>query len=112
MKFEKACYSYSKMMKMREMAKSINWSVKRKAEHFAKACEVMKVYEFGRDNINWFIFDPDFGYMKDYFSSSFDHKNHTKKELDSMLRSCKNHIAWEWTEIFNMMQTGEVDTKD
>lgn len=112
MKIEKACYSYSKMMKMREMAKSIDWSVKRKDEHFAKACEVMKVYEFGRDNINYFIFSPDLYHMKDYFSFSFHYKDHTKKELDSMLRNCKKYIVWEWNAIFNMMQTGEVDTKD
>lgn len=40
MEIARACYSISKLKAAADMVKTINWSVKRKNEHFAKYIEI------------------------------------------------------------------------
>ena len=109
---EKATYSNSAINEAIRRVKAINWTVSRKNHHFAKATELKAVFEYCNNNINRWLFDPDFWPMRDYFRAAYDYKQYTKKELDSLENSVKRFLQSELTSIHNMMITGEVNTTD
>lgn len=105
----RACYDYNKIIETITLIKNTNWSVKHKAEHFAKYCEIKNIYEFASDNINKILFDPKIE-LKEYGRAAFEHKMHTKKELDRLLKNSYYFICNEIRDIIRMMKTGEVDS--
>lgn len=48
MKLERACYSVAALNKAAEMVKAINWTVKRKNEHFQNSWRLKKYITFVR----------------------------------------------------------------
>lgn len=108
MKTNRACYSMAKLNEAADMVKAINWSVKRKNEHFAKYTEIAKVFEFAAENINRFLFDPDME-LKEYRNAAFHYREYSKKELDQMLRQKYLYVCGELNSIKTMIATGEVD---
>lgn len=111
MNIEKMTYSWRKVRNCIDMCKGITWSVDRKIEHFAKACEVKKIFEYAEENLNRFLFDTAL-YAEPYLKAAYNHKIYSKQELDSMLKQCKNYLAWELSELYNDMMIGDVNTED
>jgi hypothetical protein len=111
MKFERACYSVSKLNKCANMIRATNWTVSRKNEHFAKCWEINEIFQYAADNINRWLFDPEIE-LKEYRRAAFDYKEYTKKELDSMLRLEYRFICSELNDIKAAIVTGEVDSCD
>lgn len=85
MEIAKACYSVSKLRAAADMVKAINWSVKRKNEHFAKYAEIAKVYQYAIDNLNRWLFDPEIE-LKEYRQAAYNHKAYKAEELNRLLR--------------------------
>lgn len=112
MQIEKATYSYTTVNEGIKQTKAYNQTVKHKNEHFSKAMELKKVYEYCSDNINRFLFDPDFWYMKDYFRAAYNFKQYTKKDLDKMQLAALRYLQNELTGIKQAMLTGEVNVTE
>lgn len=108
MKFEKACYSMAALNKAAGMVKAINWSVKRKNEHFAKWEEIEKVYNFCSENLNRFLFDPDIE-LKEYRQAAYNYKAYKAEELNRLLRQKYRYITNELNSILTSIKIGEVD---
>ena len=108
MKFEKACYSMAALNKAAGMVKAINWSVKRKNEHFAKWSEIEKVYNFCSENLNRFLFDPDIE-LKEYRQAAYNYKAYKAEELNSLLRQKYRYITNELNSILTSIRSGEVN---
>lgn len=111
MQMQKACYSISKLNKAAEMVKAINWTVKRKNEHFAKWQEIKAVFQYASDNINYLLFDPDF-VLKRYMNMAYNFKGYHKKDIDQELRYIYRYICNELNGIKTMIAAGEVDSTD
>lgn len=108
MEIAKACYSVSKLKTAADMVKAINWSVKRKNEHFAKYIEIAKVYQYTSDNLNRWLFDPEIE-LKEYRQAAYNYKAHTAEELNKMLRRSYRYICNELNDILTAINSGEVD---
>lgn len=108
MEIARACYSVSKLSTAADMVKAINWSVKRKNEHFAKYIEIEKVYQFASDNLNKYLFDPEFE-LKEYRQAAYNYKEHKAEELNKMLRRSYRYICNELNDILTTINSGEVD---
>lgn len=108
MEFNRAVYSLSKLTEAADMVKAINWNVQRKNEHFAKYMEIEKVFRFAADNINRWLFDPDFE-LKEYRQAAYNYKAYKADELNVMLRRRKHYICNELNAILSMIRSGEVD---
>lgn len=112
MEFEKAIYSYSAMDIAISMCKSLNVTVSRKNQHFAKAMELKELYSFCENNINSMLFEFDCTPIKEYFNASYNFKNYKKSELDNLLKQAKNYLKRELHSIYNDMVRGELLTTD
>ena len=108
MEIAKACYSVSKLRTAADMVKAINWSVKRKNEHFAKYMEISKVYQYASDNLNRWLFDPDIE-LQEYKQAAYNHKAYKAEELNKMLRRQYRYICNELNAILTAINSGEVD---
>jgi len=108
MEITKACYSVSKLRAAADMVKAINWSVKRKNEHFAKYIEIAKVYQYASDNLNRWLFDPEIE-LKEYRQAAYNHKAYKAEELNKMLRRQYRYICNELNAILTAINSGEVD---
>lgn len=108
MEIAKACYSVSKLRAAADMVKAINWSVKRKNEHFAKYAEIAKVYQYASDNLNRWLFDPEIE-LKEYRQAAYNHKAYKAEELNKMLRRQYRYICNELNAILTAINSGEVD---
>lgn len=108
MKLERACYSVAALNKAAEMVKAINWTVKRKNEHFSKFMEIEKVYNFCSENLNRFLFDPDIE-LKEYRQAAYNYKAHKAEELNRLLRQNYIYITNELNSILTSIRSGEVD---
>lgn len=108
MEIAKACYSVSKLRTAADMVKAINWSVKRKNEHFAKYMEIAKVYQYASDNLNRWLFDPEIE-LKEYRQAAYNHKAYKAEELNKMLRRQYRYICNELNAILTAINSGEVD---
>lgn len=108
MEYVKACYSMAKLNEAADMVKSIDKTVKRKNEHFAKCIELEKVFQFAADNINRWLFDPDIE-LKEYKAASYNYKAFTKQKLDQMFNQEYRYICNELNGILTMIHSGEVD---
>lgn len=108
MEIAKACYSVSKLRAAADMVKAINWSVKRKNEHFAKYIEIAKVYQYASDNLNRWLFDPEIE-LKEYRQAAYNHKAYKAEELNKMLRRQYKYICNELNAILTAINSGEVD---
>lgn len=108
MEIAKACYSVSKLRAAVDMVKAINWSVKRKNEHFAKYMEIAKVYQYASDNLNRWLFDPEIE-LKEYRQAAYNHKAYKAEELNKMLRRQYRYICNELNAILTAINSGEVD---
>ena len=108
MEIARACYSVSKLKSAADMVKSINWSVSRKNEHFAKYMEIAEVYQYASDNLNRWLFDPEVD-LKDYRDAAFNYKVYKSEELNTMLRLKHLYICNELNDILKSINNGEVD---
>ena len=108
MEIAKTCYSVSKLRAAADMVKAINWSVKRKNEHFAKYMEIAKVYQYTSDNLNRWLFDPEIE-LKEYRQAAYNHKAYKAEELNKMLRRQYRYICNELNAILTAINSGEVD---
>ena len=108
MEITKACYSVSKLRSAADMVKAIDWSVKRKNEHFSKYMEISKVYQYAADNLNRWLFDPDVE-LKKYRQAAYCYKEYKAEELNQMLRSQYRYICNELNGILTLINSGEVD---
>lgn len=108
MEIAKACYSVSKLRTAADMVKAINWSVKRKNEHFAKYMEIAKVYQYASDNLNRWLFDPEIE-LKEYRQAAYNHKAYKAEELNKILRRQYRYICNELNAILTAINSGEVD---
>lgn len=108
MEIAKACYSVSKLRAVADMVKAINWSVKRKNEHFAKYMEIAKVYQYASDNLNRWLFDPEIE-LKGYRQAAYNYKAHKAEELNRLLRQNYRYITNELNSILTSIRSGEVD---
>lgn len=104
----RAVYSLSKLTEAADMVKAINWNVQRKNEHFAKYMEIEKVFRFAADNINRWLFDPDFE-LKEYRQAAYNYKAYKAEELNKMLRRQHRYICNELNAILTAINSGEVD---
>ncbi len=109
MEFTRACYSMSKLRAAADMIKSVNLTVKRKNEHFAKYTELTKVFQYAADNLNRWLFDPEIE-LKEYRNASFNYKAYKKEELDKMLRREYRHFCNQINGIAAAIRNGEVDS--
>lgn len=108
MEIAKACYSVSKLRTAADMVKAINWSVKRKNQHFAKYMEIAKVYQYASDNLNRWLFDPEIE-LKEYRQAAYNYKAYKAEELNKMLRRQYRYICNELNAILTAINSGEVD---
>lgn len=108
MKLERACYSVAALNKAAEMVNAINWTVKRKNEHFSKFMEIEKVYNFCSENLNRFLFDPDIE-LKEYRQAAYNYKAYKAEELNSLLRQKYRYITNELNSILTSIRSGEVN---
>lgn len=108
MEIAKACYSVSKLRAAADMVKAINWSVKRKNEHFAKYTEIAKVYQYASDNLNRWLFDPEIE-LKEYRQAAYNHKAYKAEELNKILHRQYRYICNELNAILTAINSGEVD---
>lgn len=108
MEIARACYSVSKLKAAADMVKAINWSVKRKNEHFAKYTEIAKVFEFASVNLNRWLFDPEIE-LKEYRDAAFNYKAYRSEELNKMLLRKHLYICNELNDILKSINSGEVD---
>jgi hypothetical protein len=53
-------------------------------------------------------FSYDYSVVQDYFKAAYNAKNHTKKELDTMLKCCYRYLANEINGIVASGKAGEV----
>ena len=111
MEFARGCYSIVALNKAAEMVKGINWSVKRKNEHFAKFIEIEKVYQYCSDNLNRFLFDPKFE-LETYRKAAYNYKAYKADDLNKMLRAAYLYITRELNSILRSIRIGEVDYYD
>lgn len=111
MKYERATYSRSAVNTAARMVKSINWTCKRKNEYFALYMELEKIYTYCCDHVNKWLFDPD-GDLKALRLASYDYKNYNKSEIDSMLQAARRHVSNELNEIWQLINSGEVNVID
>ena len=108
MEIAKACYSVSKLKAAADMVKAINWSVKRKNEHFAKCAEIEKVYQYASDHLNRFLFDPEIE-LSEYRKAAYNYKAYTAEELNGILSRKYRYICNELNGILTDINSGEVN---
>ena len=108
MKFQKACYSISKLNEAADMVKEITWSVKKKNEHFAKYMEIEKVFAFASEHVNRFLFDPDIE-LCEYRKAAYYCGEYTAEQLNAMLHRAHRYICNELNDILSSIRSGEVD---
>ena len=108
MEFAKACYSISKLKITVDMVKTINWSVKRKNEHFAKYIEIAKIYQYASDNLNRWLFDPEIE-LKEYRNAAYNYKAYKAEELNKILCRQYRYICNELNAILTAINNGEVN---
>jgi hypothetical protein len=109
MNSEKMTYYYSDLKKCADQIKSINQTVRHKAEHFQSACNIKKIQEFCYDTTHDYNFSYDYSIVQDYFKAAYDAKSHTKNELDTMLKRCYRYLANEINSIVASGNAGEVN---
>lgn len=104
---EKMYYSYENINEAMRMIRGIDWTVKRKAEHFSKACELKGVYDYAMEHIHPILFNPDLCVLGEYFKAAYEHKSFTGKELESLKNQSKNYLERELHDIVRGMELGE-----
>lgn len=110
MKTEKMTYSYSAVSDCIDAMKKTIWTVNKKAEHFAKWCEVKQLFMLCYEKTNCLLFRGDWcSYLDDYTKSQNNPKMYTKKEMDKMLRRCYEHLWRELVLIREAMEAGDVN---
>lgn len=113
MTLEKATYSYKKVYAACDLVKALNIDCKRKAEHFSIAGQIKEVTEKCYDLTGCILFDYEWNFSaQEYFKAAYNHKDHTKKALDSMGKAALRYLQNELTGILTMMKTGEVNSID
>ena len=112
---EKATYSMTALQTCADMVKAVSWAeVRRKNQHFAKAMEIKPIAEYFRDNINWWLIDPEAKYdpFHIYFNAAYEFKAYTNKELNAMLKGCYRLVTNELNAILTMIRAGEVNCEE
>ena len=112
MNTDRMTYSYQALNHARAMGKEINWTAKRKQDHFPIACEVKKLFAYCEENINACLFGYEHSYIKDYFNAAYDYKHWSMKDLNEKLKECKRFLNWELGEIYHGMLIGEYPTRE
>jgi len=109
MECEKMVYHYSDLQKCAKQIKTINLTVKHKNEHFSSAAHVKEVQDFCFNTTHDWNFLYEHSIVEDYFKAAYDFKNHTKKELDTMLKHCYQNLAYEINSILTDWERGELN---
>jgi hypothetical protein len=104
-----ACYDMLKWSQAVEMVKAVKWSVSRKNQHFAKCMEIEKVFQFAAENLNWFLFNPEYE-LKTYRNMAYNFKAFKAETLNSELNRVKRFIYNELNDIRAMVENQEVDS--
>lgn len=110
---DKMTYSYKAIRECVDAIKKFSWTApKRKAEFWAIAMELKKLYEFLYEKTNCCLLAPDDwnDAYKTFFRSAYDYKNWTVKELRDMLKRNELYVKQEISSIYNMMERNEVNT--
>ena len=113
MTIEKATYSYSNVYQACELVKALNIDCKRKPEHFTIASQIKEATEKCYSLTGCLLFAYEWNYIAQYyFKAAYNHKNYTKKQLDSMAKTALRYLQSELNGILTMMKTEEVNIID
>ena len=74
----------------------------KKAEFFARACDLQKCYNYAAENLNDFLFAGSTP-MKEFFNAAYECKRFKNSELESYERIAIRYICNELNEILTMI---------
>lgn len=113
MEMEKMVYHSKKIYECADMVKAGKpWTTRRKKDHWEMCNKLEKIFSFGEEYINPWIFDMESGYFNAYRKKVWYMENWSKKELDEELRKVLRYLKNELADFIRLIQNGEVEDAD
>lgn len=109
---EKATYSYSAVLDCVEALKNASFTVRKKAEHFAKWREVKALFELCYEKTGCLLFREDWSMEYQTYTKAVGRiKDVSGKELNRLLHVCERYLKNEIRSIYQAMEAGEVNAE-